>query len=153
MKLGDPEKVCALLHLYHEVFEEMRRYRDMEWKVVSWTVFLMAGIVAATRAVPVQENHKPYIRTLLFVFTLAAAIYGAWHIYFIHKRLTWYRKLRRRCDRLLGFFNKSTYGQELLPKNWEYLDVRYSSGIGHLISWWGLIALTAMYALYSVVFF
>ena len=153
-KLQD-EKLTPLIALYREVFAEIRRYRDMEWKILLWTVILMGGIVTATRVAPIKESHKPYVQTLLCVFTIVSAIYGGWHIHSIHKRLTWYRVLRRKCDRIFMFFDENVYDKDaILPKKWKYKDedITYKEGLRHLISWWVLIALTAIYALYSIAF-
>lgn len=149
------ENLTPLIALYREVFAEIRRYRDMEWKILLWTVILMGGIVTATHVAPVKEAHKPHVQTLLCVFTIVSAIYGGWHIHYVHKRLTWYRKLRRKCDRIFMFFDKDIYGKEaILPEKWKYKDedISYKEGLTHLISWWILIALMAAYALYSIVF-
>jgi len=149
------ENLTPLIALYREIFAEIRRYRDMEWKIVLWTVVLMGGIATAVRLTSIQQDHKPYIKTLLCIFTVGVAIYGGWHIHHIHKRLTWYRNLRRKCDRIFRFFDDKTYSDEaILPKKWKFKDedISYSEGLKHLISWWILIALTTIYALYTIVF-
>jgi len=156
MEIPAAQKIGILMSLYKETFAEIRRYRDMEWKILLWTVILMGGIVTATHLAPVKEAHKPYVQTLLYVFTVVAAIYGGWHIHFAHKRLTWYRNIRRRCDRVFMFFDDSIYdtrdSKPMLPRGWRDENVPYTDGLPHLISWWVLIALTAIYAVYSIAF-
>ena len=155
MELSENEKLTPLVAFYREVFAEIRRYRDMEWKILIWTVVLMGGIVTATRIAPIKDSHKPYIQTLLCFFTIGSAIYGGWHIHYIHRRLTWYRKLRRKFDRIFKFFDKNVYDKEpVLPEKWKHKDedITYKEGLPHLISWWILIILTAAYSLYSIFF-
>ena len=155
MEVFDTNKTKVLIALYHEIFAELRRYRDMEYKVVSWTVLLLGGIIGATRIAPIQANHKVPIQTLLLVVTVLVAIYGGWHIHYLHARLTWYRQLRRKIDRIFRFHDKNVYcSDSILPHIWkdEATDITYFEGIRHLIQWWGLIALTTLYAIYSIIF-
>jgi hypothetical protein len=156
MEISQDEKIGILISFYQQVFEEMRRYRDIEWKILLWTVILMGGIVTATHLAPVKDIHKPYVQTLLCIFTVVAAIYGAWHIHFAHKRLTWYRNIRRRCDRIFEFFEENAYDTQdckpILPSGWRDENIPYTDGLPHLICWWGLIALMAIYAIYSIAF-
>lgn len=156
MEISQEEKNSILISFYLQVFEEMRRYRDMEWKILLWTVVLMGGIVTATHLAPVKDTHKPYVQTLLCIFTVVAAIYGGWHIHFAHKRLTWYRNIRRRCDKIFKFFEDNVYDTQdykpILPRGWRDENVPYTAGLPHLISWWALIFLTSVYAIYSIIF-
>lgn len=146
------EKLTPLVALYQQFFEETRRYRNMEWKILLWTIALMAGIVAVTRSVPVQSAHKPYVQTLLWIFTIGAAAYGIWHIWFVHKQFIWNRNKLKMCEKIFKFFENNVYNtNSILPRELEKAVPR-SHGLPHLISWFALIALTAIYAIYSIIF-
>ena len=146
----EPE-VLSLLELYRQTHEEIKRYRDFEWKVLGYTVALLAAIAALTRIATIDPVHEPYIKTLLFILTAVSAIYGSWHIHFIHKWLTWNRNFRRKLEDKLGFYDSGPYGPEpLLPFKGQ--TVSYWKDKGHLSCWWGLISLVAAYALYSIVY-
>jgi hypothetical protein len=138
--------------MFNQAYEETKRYRDLEWKTVYWTVGLLAAIVTASRLAPIVPDHKVVIQTLLFLFILAVTGYGAWHIHYIHRKLTWNRNIRRRCQIDLGLFDLAmSDGRPCLPAELRK-RVSYSLGLTHLISWWGLMALTAIYTGYCVIY-
>jgi len=56
MEIPDNQKISILITLYKQAFEEIRRYRDLEWKILLWTVILMGGIVTATHLVPFPKS-------------------------------------------------------------------------------------------------
>jgi hypothetical protein len=140
----------AILALFNQAYDEIKRYRDMEWKMVYWTVGLLAAIVAASQTTPTPPAHKQCVQTLFAIFTLVASGYGAWHIHFIHKNLRDNRNLRRKCEILLGLFDVESEGDPLLPARFKE-EVPYSQGLPHLVSWWGLILLTMLYTVYCII--
>jgi len=151
--LTENQKRDFLKELFSQTHSEISRYRDLEWKIAYWTIALLAGITAATQFIGGSIIAKPYVQTLLTIVTVIISIYGIWHIHFIHKSLTWNRKLRIKCEHLMGMFEDGEYGSDsLLPKSFATSPVKYSEGIGHLVSWWSVIILTMFYTIYSVVY-
>lgn len=145
--------VLPLLELYRLTNDEIKRYRDYEWRILGYTVAILAAIAALSRVATIDPGHEPYIKTLLFVFTAVSAIYGGWHIHFIHRELTWNRNLRRRLEGTLEFYDPGPYDpKSLLPPSWKGQTISYWHGKGHLFCWWGLIGLMVIYAVYSIVF-
>jgi hypothetical protein len=152
LELTDEHRVRVLTEVYSQTHAEIARYRDMEWKILSWSILLLAGVVAAARALQLPNDLRPVFKTLLCVFTIVAAAYGAWHIHFVHVQLTWNRNLRRKVESLLKLYSPGGYAETpILPAKWATEPVPYTSGIQHLVSWWLLIALVTGYALLSVV--
>lgn len=157
IEFNNDNKLHLLTSLYQQVYKEMRRYRDMEWKILLWTVILLAGVSTTTNITEIKDSHRPYVQTLLYIFIVTVAIYGIWHIISVHRRLTWYRNLRRECDRIFKFFETGIYDTHrnttILPMSWKDEEVKFSDGRPHLICWFGLIILMALYAIYSVAFY
>ncbi|KPA12179.1 membrane protein [Candidatus Magnetomorum sp. HK-1] len=153
MEVSISDKYQAILYLFNQSYEETKRYRDMEWKILSWTISLLAGIAILSKSLPTKPEHELVIQTLLFLFTIVSAVYGCYHIHTVHVNLTWNRNLRLKCEKLLGLFEIHLDDKKpLLPKTFEFEEISYSSGLKHLLSWWGLIALTTIYTLYTVVY-
>jgi len=151
MQLSNEVKIQALIELFSQSYQEIVRYRDLEWKISYWTVGLLAGIVTATQLVAIPVVSKTYIQSLLFIAAIIISIYSAWHIHFVHKNLTWNRSLRIKCEKYLKMFDNDEYGDKsLLPVNMSLEKVSYWNGAGHLVSWWGIILLTTIYTLYSI---
>jgi len=153
MEIEKDQKINILIALHRQFFAETRRYRDMEWKILIWTIGLMGGIVAATQIVPVQPSHKPYIQILLILFTLLVGGYGTWHLWFVHCQFIWNRNMIRKCDRIFGFFKENFYDtKSILPEEWKNKDVPRSHSLPHLVSWFLLILLVTIYTIYLVIY-
>ena len=150
IKLTQDQRAAALLALYREAYSETRRYRDHEWKITGWTLAVIAGAIAIVAITEFPASIQPILKTLLSVFIVSAASYGSWHIHYAHARLTWYRGLRRRIENSLDFFKPAAYfpSDSILPEHWSQSPrVPYWEGRAHLMTWWLLIALTAIYAI------
>lgn len=145
-----PLQQQALIQLFKQAHAETMRYRDMEWRILVWTVTLLAGVAFATRISGILTVHKEAVKTLLSLFVLVAAIYGGWHIHRVHSRLAWNRQLRLRCEIALDLFSVPANGKPLLDKSDLEQKAGYWSGKGHLVSWWALIGLIALFALYAI---
>jgi hypothetical protein len=145
------EKVAALIARYNQISGDIVRYRDIEWKIIVWVVALLAGVIALTR--PGQPTLSACMKSLFVIFSVAVGVYGIWHLHYAHRRLTEERQRRRDCERILGFYDKGKYdpGASLLPEKWATEEVTYKQGIGHLVSWWILIAAITAFSVYSVV--
>jgi|WetSurMetagenome_2_1015567.scaffolds.fasta_scaffold526405_2 hypothetical protein len=136
----------AIISLYKNTQREIDRYRDMEWKICYWTVILMTGTIAAFKytldilSQDIINRYQTFIIVGFNTFVFVAAAYGCWHIHFVHESLTENRKLRRKLEKLLNLSN-------LLPKKWMEKEVRYFKGIKHLLTWWSLIVVSALFAL------
>lgn len=153
MEIEENQRINMLIALHRQLFAETRRYRDMEWKILIWTIGFMGGIVAVTRLAPVQPSHKPYVQTLLCVFTFLVASYGAWHIWFVNCKFIWNRNMIRKCERIFGFFDNGIYDEEsLLPREWKNKKFPRSHSLPHILSWFGLIIIVVIYTFYSVIF-
>ena len=149
----EDRKVSALLSLYQHTHAEITRYRDYEWKTCSWVMLLLGGVAAFTRlSTPLPLCLIPCLQLPLAAFAVVAAIYGAWHIHFLHKQLTWNRCKRREIEDVLKFYDSNVYkGDPVLPETWkDEKDVPYWSGKAHLATWWALIGLMTLYVLYSI---
>jgi len=145
------EKVAALIARYNQIFADILRYRDMEWKIVVWAVALLAGVIALTG--PGQRKLSVCMKSSVVVFSVAIGAYGIWHLDYAHRRLTKERQRRRHCERLLGFYDKGAYdpSSSLLPEERATKAVTYKQGIAHLVSWWIVIAVFTAFSVYSVV--
>lgn len=153
MEISVEEKPNAIIALYNHTHDEITRYRDMEWKITAWIVGLIAAIVAVTHLAPIQSGHKSLVQTILGISTLVAAGYGIGHILFAHKNLTWNRRLRRKLDKILKFFDKDFYNNvTILPEHWKDKNVSYWQGLPLLLSWLLLIIASTIYAIYSIIF-
>lgn len=150
--LDDGNRWQALRELYSQTHREITRYRDMEWKVLNWTVLLLVGVIAVSKALPASGDLKLVLKVLIFLFTAVVAFYGSWHIHFIHRELTWNRNLRQKIEEIFEFHKLGVFASHsILNQSWLHRVVPYSSGLPHLVSWWLLIWLVAFYALFTIV--
>jgi hypothetical protein len=152
----EAQRVTILLAFYHQVCDEIKRYRDYEWNIVVWTISLITGVIALTRVtpVPIPVEHRPIIKAILSVFTILAALYGFWHLHYVHRNLTYNRNLQRTCERILGLYDNGIFAKNsLLPVSWRNKRIPYTRGLlSHLLSWGILIILAMSYAIYSIIF-
>ncbi len=95
IQLTDSDRARALVALYNHIHSEITRYRDMEWRILTWTVALLAGIVTVSKGLGLPDQLRMVLKTLLFVFTILAAVGGSLHIHFAHVNLTANRNRRR----------------------------------------------------------
>ena len=155
MMIRDEDRNTVLLALYQQTNQEITRYRDYEWKMVVWTIVLMAGVVTAVRTMTtVPSSHKISIQILLCLFTGVAAIYGIWHIRFIHIQLIWNRILRRKIERVLEFYEEGAYLQQdsILPSSWANEEPKFWEAKTHLWSWFILVGCITLYTIYCIVY-
>jgi len=149
--LSEGEKARVIQGLYAIVQQEITRYRDYEWKITSWTIAIIGGIVAATQAIAFEDAHRGVVKTLLVVLTVVVAGYGIWHLCFVHSKLTENKMIRRELDGVLKFFEMNVYAEcSLLPDRWNRQPIRFWQAKVHLLSWWGLIVVAAVYAMYAI---
>jgi len=134
-----------ILALYQKTANEINRYRDLEWKIAIWTLSLLVGIISLTRFVLVTEDYKQIFQVLLGIFILVATLFSIWHIHFCHRNLTINRQVHRKCELELQI-------DDFLPDKWkkEPKKIKYTQGIIHLISWFILIIITSMLAIYCI---
>lgn len=152
--LHDSEKLTAILSLYHQIHDEIKRYRDLEWQIVAWAVSIITGVIAIARFTSVPIEHRIFVQCLLSLFVIVATLDGLWHLHWVHEKLTFNRNIRRKIERILRFYDEHVYSKEsVLPKHWKNEQVPYNKGLTpHLVSFWILILLTALYAMYSIFF-
>lgn len=145
----EPDDWRAAHELYKQVYGEIVRYRDMEWKISVWTILLLGATTGIRYPNAGVENCWYYlIRGFVVAYVLFVALFGSWHLHFAHRELTHNRNLRRKIEYQLGFFDPTRNGGvSLLPSGWAKRDVLYSQGLLHLISWWIVIAAVAIYAI------
>ena len=142
----DPDDWRAVHELYKQVYGEIVRYRDMEWKVAIWTLALLSATTAVKfpgAAMPQCINWMA--KAAVIIFIACVAIYGAWHLHFIHMELTGQRNTRRQIERSLGLSDPTRNGGAQIPEKWSTGTVSYSQGLAHLSSWWLVIAVVAIY--------
>ena len=144
---SEPDNWRAAHELYKQVYGEVVRYRDMEWKVSLWTLALLSATTAIkypSAALPQCFNWMAKVAVIAFI--VCVAIYGSWHLHFIHRELTGQRNSRRTLERSLGLSDATRNGGvALIPEKWSKGTVPYSKGLPHLLSWWFLIAIVAIY--------
>ena len=152
LEVSEDLKRPAFLALLDQTHQEITRYRDMEWKVTTWTVALIAGAYAAERVTPQGGCLGCLSRFLLSAFTVLVGSYGCWHLYFLHRELTGQRRLRRKLEMFGEFYTVDSYieGESLLHKRLFGQEVLFTQGLPHLISWWGLIVLMISFANLSI---
>jgi high-affinity Fe2+/Pb2+ permease len=142
----------TVIAMFNQSYEEITYYRTLEWKIVSSTIAVLVGVAfLASAKKEVPSAQKAFVQVVLVLFTAGVAAYGCWHIHKVHWRLTWNRNLRIRCEKSLGLFDDpgSKASERLLEKA-KSEEATYWLGFEHLVCWWILIVLTAIYALYSI---
>ena len=134
----------AILALYNLVNGEIVRYRNLEWTITGYVVILLAFIA------DIRQDINDYQSFAIFTILLILII-GIWQLHFIHTKLTEQRNRQKDLEIGLGFFEKSKYIKDdtLLPI--ELTEKRvYWDAKKHLIPWYGIMILTANYALLSI---
>lgn len=76
IRLDDSTRWKALLKLYSQTHTEITRYRDMEWKVLTWTIVLLGGIIAASQSIPTSGDLHTVLKVLMTLFAAVIAFYG-----------------------------------------------------------------------------
>lgn len=154
IKFSDSDKVHSLIALYNLCNTEIIHCKDLEWKLAIWTTALYVGIITLTHSTPSvsPHTHIPYLKTLIIIFSLVVAGYSVWAIYHRHQRLTEYRNIRRKCSRILGYFDNKVYFEgAFFPSEYKNKDVSFTIGIKYLILWWGMILMQCAYSIYRTI--
>lgn len=154
MEINDDVKPSVILSLYEQAYSEIKRYRDMEWKITAWVVALIAGIITFIRLITFQPEHKYLIQIILIISIIVIMAYGIGHILFVHEKLAQNRRLRRKIEKILKFYEGGFYDTEtILPTSWQNdMNISFWKGWPHLLSWFILIIAVGSFALYLIIF-
>lgn len=105
-----------MLALYNQTHSEITSYRDIEWKILGWILAILAGVITLVKINVFLAQDKPILQTILSIITVVIAIYGIWHIHYVHDKLTQNRKLRQNIQNDLNLTTKL--------KNWNFLSCK-----------------------------
>jgi hypothetical protein len=151
MNLTPNQRFTALLALYNHTYDELSRYRNLEWTITSYMVVLL-GTIATTSQTEFVRNLNAWLRFSLLLFVVVLYVYGLTELWFLHSQLTIQRNQRRKIERILEFYEENRYlsGQSLLNREWMVMDVPFRQGLKRLIVWWTLLFVFVIYAFISL---
>lgn len=151
LSLDPGQKIDAIISLADRAHAETMRYREHVWKVVAWTVALLAATLTAAQASKMTQA-MPYWKEICASFAVFVTVCGIRDVFFDYYQFVVNRNWQRRCERLLKFFEKDAYltSESLLPKGWGEEDYRLRDCIAHLIQWWIVIYAVAVYSIFSI---
>lgn len=135
--VGTPAQAGASGEVFSHICAEIIRSRDYEWHMTVWAVTLLAAIVAVTRTTPLPGGGQiiPYLHAGVGIIVLLFVV----HVLYAHVRLTMDRAVYRVWAEALGLTLHPARATGSLIE-----------GMGHVLSWIGLILLVAAAALYAV---
>ena len=151
MDMDNNDKINALISLANRTHAETMRYRDHMWKILVWTVLLLAATLAATRTsrefCDIACSKWP-----LCLFAVFVVLSGIWNITFDYRQFIKNRNWQRKCGSLLKFFEKGAYVEEesLLPEGWGQEVYGLKDCFWHYIQYMAFIVLIALYVIVSI---
>ena len=149
MKIEDSDKIRSIISLYNHTYDETRRYRDHVWKILIWTIGLILAIHGASEITPTLVG-SCLGKCLGTVFILTVSVFGWWNIHFDYKQLVRNRNILRKCERILKFFDRDIYGEELLQSDWKNNNYKFSQCLPHYMQWIFIIIVVAIYSIYAL---
>lgn len=151
MDLQDSEKISALISLANRAHTETARYRDHVWKILIWTVLLLAATLTAARTGR-ELWHIACWKWPLCLFAVFVSASGIWNITFDYQQFVRNRNWQRKCERLLKFFERGAYleKESLLPEVWGKADYQFRNCLLHYLLWLSFIVLITLYVIVSI---
>jgi hypothetical protein len=135
--VGTRTSVGASEEVFSHLCAEITRFRDYEWHMTVWAITLLAAIIAVARTTTLPGDGQiiPYLQAGVGLIVVLFAV----HVLYAHVRLSMERAVYRVWAGALGL--------QLHPARatGSLLD-----GMGHILSWIGLILLVAAAALYAI---
>jgi hypothetical protein len=147
----DSEKISALISLANRAHAETTRYRDHVWKILIWTVLLLAATLTAARTGRELLDVACW-KWPLCLFAVFVAVSGIWNITFDYREFVRNRNWQRKCERILKFFEVGAYleKESLLPEVWGKADYRFRNCLPHYLLWLAFIFFITLYAIFSI---
>jgi len=136
-----------LRDLYHETWGEIHRLRDLEWKIAAYFLTLSAGLLALLVSDHVQNLLSRRMRLALTLIQIVSAFFAWYYLRQTHNYLTEQRNIRRRIERVFGFFEDNLFkvGEveepSILPGQWKDETVSNRFQFADLLVPLGLIVL------------
>jgi len=115
----ESDKITVLIAIYEDSVAELRRFRDLEWKLPGWTLILLSGLATFLTRESVNDavTSSAHIQWLLTAIAVILAI-GILCLY-IHSQnsLRFHRDLRERIETALAINSAGVYSDKsILPR-------------------------------------
>jgi hypothetical protein len=102
--MADHETRDVLVTRYGQIYAEIVRYRDYEWRITEVTLLLMGALIAALLQYKDKLSSGPLglvMKLVVLVLVVGAGAFGVWGLRFIHAALALNRKMRAEIEREL----------------------------------------------------
>ncbi len=115
---NESDKIDVLKMQFNQVYQESRRYSDMNWKNPTVAATAMIGLVAILKQVQFSITDSNYPMILAFIVLIAVGSHI--RLIFVRSCLTINRTIMNNCREALSLFEEKAYHQEksILPKGW-----------------------------------
>lgn len=116
----------VLSALYQATYAEISRLRDQEWRITYYFILLSLGAAGFLLSSAVRPHIVFAIRVLLTGVAVLGQILGSYLLYRTHRWLTEQRNIRRRLERVMGFYDELSYdSQPLLPYGGQSVSLHF----------------------------
>ena len=119
----------SIIALYNQTNKEITRYRDIEWRICYWTIALIAGTIASHKYIlEIIPSYPFYICYFFNLFNIITALYGIWHICFVHSNFILNRNIQMKLEVILKLNKMKYHNRNILPAQWFNKDVSFCHG-------------------------